>query len=626
MKKHLFTCFLASLCLYGSSLTAQVADSPGADFLHRSVPQLSPEQGDTHRGGDARPDTLPEDGSLVDHFGLPAGNRAVDRGVSDLKAGLPAAIGAGDLTVSDLKAGQGQESEGSSASEEPSSAVIWGMVSDYSGMEEVELRVFQDFFFDSPKAPLSNSLSVPLKNGNLMEGAYPKDKSFQYQLSGIEKPVWFSLSMKNALPFLNRFVIEPGDSVQVYADTQRLSVVFGGSDGDKFRLQYRLQQLQNEVNKEDDPILWTGNPDAVLADSSRRSSYLEALASAGPVLQVRDQKSEQLPYLQNFDPFAINGLLERSFDLIEGYRGILDDNFLELMRTEAELSVWVPHLSGIYSAMTYANRAGLSEMETGLKDLAALRLAEISESLIDQVSPSSSAMMELLDVQTKLLTASKEIGYREAIMEIPNKYWREKYLVRILYEKYQGLDEAEAILDDALADTRDPQNTQLLSTLKNLTGKGEPVRGFEFIGEAGESFGIDGLPDADIYLVEFWITGCKVCVAFNELTLSKVKERFAGDDRLQVITISADFEEEVWKNSLASGRYTQAGFTNLYTGSINRKHPFLLKYGISSFPNRILMDGEGKILQIAQVPFTAEQLIPLLENSLTDSLQAEPKP
>lgn len=58
MKKHLFTCFLASLCLIGSTTTAQVADSPGADFLHRSVPQLSTDYGDTHRGGETRSDTL----------------------------------------------------------------------------------------------------------------------------------------------------------------------------------------------------------------------------------------------------------------------------------------------------------------------------------------------------------------------------------------------------------------------------------------------------------------------------------------------------------------------------------------------------------------------------------------
>ena len=37
--------------MYGSTLTVQVADSPGADLPHRSVPEVSLGLGDTHWGG-----------------------------------------------------------------------------------------------------------------------------------------------------------------------------------------------------------------------------------------------------------------------------------------------------------------------------------------------------------------------------------------------------------------------------------------------------------------------------------------------------------------------------------------------------------------------------------------------
>ena len=58
MKKLIFTCFLAYLCLYGSTSTAQVAEPPGADFLHRSRPTVPHELRDIHRGGETRSDTL----------------------------------------------------------------------------------------------------------------------------------------------------------------------------------------------------------------------------------------------------------------------------------------------------------------------------------------------------------------------------------------------------------------------------------------------------------------------------------------------------------------------------------------------------------------------------------------
>ncbi|MEB2785499.1 TlpA disulfide reductase family protein [Algoriphagus persicinus] len=58
MKKLILICLLGLLCLPTSTTTAKVADSPGADFLHRSRPIVSFGLGDTHRGGDTRSDTL----------------------------------------------------------------------------------------------------------------------------------------------------------------------------------------------------------------------------------------------------------------------------------------------------------------------------------------------------------------------------------------------------------------------------------------------------------------------------------------------------------------------------------------------------------------------------------------
>ena len=65
MKKNLYTCFLVPiaigmLCLVGRYLVAsdKVADSPGADFPHRSVP---------YRGGDSRSEfTQPDIVGLVE--------------------------------------------------------------------------------------------------------------------------------------------------------------------------------------------------------------------------------------------------------------------------------------------------------------------------------------------------------------------------------------------------------------------------------------------------------------------------------------------------------------------------------------------------------------------------------
>jgi thiol-disulfide isomerase/thioredoxin len=71
MKKILQTCFLALLCLAGSPPSAQskVAESPGADLLHRFAgPTVSPHSGDSNRGGETLSDTFLQGFSLVDNF------------------------------------------------------------------------------------------------------------------------------------------------------------------------------------------------------------------------------------------------------------------------------------------------------------------------------------------------------------------------------------------------------------------------------------------------------------------------------------------------------------------------------------------------------------------------------
>ncbi|UZD21811.1 TlpA family protein disulfide reductase [Algoriphagus halophytocola] len=58
MKKLILFCLLGYLYVPTSTSTAQVADPPGADFLHRSMPHVSSGVEEAHRGGDSRPDTL----------------------------------------------------------------------------------------------------------------------------------------------------------------------------------------------------------------------------------------------------------------------------------------------------------------------------------------------------------------------------------------------------------------------------------------------------------------------------------------------------------------------------------------------------------------------------------------
>ncbi|WP_338225372.1 thioredoxin family protein [Algoriphagus confluentis] len=497
-------------------------------------------------------------------------------------------------------------------------AVIWGRVTEYGSRDQLRLLVYPEYFFDSPKAPGANLLFLPLKLGNLMEGAYPKSRSFQYNLSTSHEPQWISLSLGESVPFINRYRIDPGDTVQVFLNLESNSLVFAGPAAVKFKLQQDLSRLEEEFQVRIPPVLWTENPDQVLIDSTYAAQYQEAQSTAGPLLSFKARNQEALNELGNRDLYESDGLLYQSWALIDSYKEELPQQFLDFFKREVELREWRKYLLAINSHLLYAKREKEnSAFFSAVVSLAEIQIGNLQSVLAQEVSPFSAEMMDLLDVQSRIKAGIANIS-RYLHDPVSDPYWNRKMLVRLFYKSYDLIPEAPQYLNQQLSQLEESSHKDWLQVLLDLKGTGKKVSGFEFFDRSGALISFEDVAEGELILLEFWITGCKACLAFNENTLTKVKEEFGKNSPIQVITVSADFTEELWKSSLESGKYTQEEFVNLYTGSLNRKHPFLLQYGISSFPNRILLDGEGRIIQASQVPFLAEELIPLLKTYLTN--------
>ena len=497
-------------------------------------------------------------------------------------------------------------------------AVIWGRVTEYGSRDQIRLQIYPEYFFDSPKAPGANLLFIPLKLGNLMEGAYPKSRSFQYNLPTAHQPQWISLSLGESVPFVNRFRIDPGDTIQIFLNLESNSLVFAGHAAAKFKLQQDLSRLEEEFQVLIPPVLWTENPDQVLKDSTYAAQYQDAKSSAGPLLSFKARNQEALNELGNWDLYGSEGLLYRSWALIDSYKEELPQEFLDFFKSEVELREWRKYLLAINSHLLYAKREKEnSAFFSAVVSLAEIQIGNLQSVLAQEVSPYSAEMMDLLDVQSRIKAGIANTS-RYLHVPVPDPYWNRKMLVRLFYKSYDFIPEAPQYLNQQLAQLDESSHKDWLQLLLDLKGTGKKVSGFEFFDRSGALRSFEDVAEGELILLEFWITGCKACLAFNENTLTKVKEEFGKNSQIQVITVSADFTEELWKSSLESGKYTQEEFINLYTGSLNRKHPFLLQYGISSFPNRILLDGKGRIIQASQVPFLADELIPLLKSYLND--------
>ncbi len=649
-------CLILTLLCCTSPNLSKSAQSPPKPSLHRSAVHVSPHSGDTHRGEETLSDTFTQvdDGAEVSGPANYTTSLTTLDGGPTLRSLVLSEVEASDIRhrtslVSPVSRPPASTNETASLrasarsdapqhrtlvlsrveasvighpTSHPSSsspdAVIWGRVTEYGSRDELRLLVYPEYFFESPKAPGSNLLFLPLKLGNLMEGAYPKSRSFQYNLSTSQEPQWISLSLGESVPFINRYRIDPGDTIQVFLNLESNSLVFAGPAAAKFKLQQDLSRLEEEFQVRIPPVLWTENPDQVLKDSTYAAQYQDAKSSAGPLLSFKARNQEALNELGNRDLYGSEGLLYRSWALINSYKEVLPQEFLDFFKREVELREWRKYLLAINSHLLYAKREKEnSAFFSAVVSLAEIQIGNLQSVLAQEVSPYSAEMMDLLEVQSRIKAGITNTS-RYLHVPVPDPYWNRKMLVRLFYKSYDLIPEAPQYLNQQLAQLNESSHKDWLQVLLDLKGTGKKVSGFEFFDRSGALRSFEDVAEGELILLEFWITGCKACLAFNENTLTKVKEEFGKHSQIQVITVSADFTEELWKSSLESGKYTQEEFVNLYTGSLNRKHPFLLQYGISSFPNRILLDGKGRIIQASQVPFLADELIPLLKTYLND--------
>ena len=517
----------------------------------------------------------------------------------------------------------GQEGESPSASEILGSAVVWGMVSEYSERDVVFLEVYQDYYFNSANAPESSFVTMPLAPGKLMEGAYPKDKTFQYNLLDMEGNHWLSLKLKGTGYILDRMLIQPGDSVQVYIDLEKTQVMFAGPQADKFRFQYGLQLLEREYFLDRDRVMVTDGVEKIMNDPVHGKDYREVMLGAGPRMTFITRGAEELARIRSFDPYG--GILAVKAAFIKTWEDRLDGDYLAFFKREGELDEWRKHLGKINNALMFAEIRGDSAMIAALTTLGQERLDRAEQEVETSLFAFSAELMEYTDLKTRLVSRLSGNPDLEIIQSITPDWLREKALVRKFYKAYESIENVDASLQDALGTVNGEDARDLLAALAKLKSTGSPVSGFEFLSLQGDPVSLEQL-DAELFFVEFWITGCKACVAFKENTLTQIQEKFGGDPRLKVITVSADFTREVWEKSLQSNKYTLPEFTNLYTGEENRKHPFLREYGIRTFPNRIILDGEGRILMVSNVPFSGDELIPLIQGYLEKSSLSDSEP
>ncbi|MEP0711880.1 MAG: TlpA disulfide reductase family protein [Algoriphagus sp.] len=423
MKKHLFTCFLASLCLIRSTLTAQVADSPGADFLHRSQPQVSTEQGDTHRGGETRYDTLEDP------------------------------VTAGFFTL------KGEIMPSSGNSTELRYELIQRELDAYYQLMEVQKD------------------SVSLQPGDFYSGTAGK-QTFLIRIPLQEKFARFNLDDGN-IPLLQNIWVQPGDSLIVHWNPKKAQLHLSGPSAPQVRLQRQLKDVAMAESAGRNPVMLISDAELMLDTPGKKAEYEEVLTSYVPAwsrrmewLETETQRMERAEYL--FSAAASHPV----FAELNRYKDRLTPDLYHWLKT-----YWtgVLHKSAIQFVRTCrpsGENWGQLVMQHGL-DVPAV-MGDHPAGFVPQ------ELAESLYLENSLLESLLPISFFHLSEALPPAL-REQTDALYLIREYKQLPAADSLLASALESTRTPWIAVHLDALQHSNLQGRPFSDYGFTDQKGDT-------------------------------------------------------------------------------------------------------------------------------------------
>ncbi|WP_439488514.1 TlpA family protein disulfide reductase [Algoriphagus sp.] len=560
MKKHLFTCFLASLCLYGSSLTAQVADSPtGADFLHRSRPIVPHGLRDTHRGGETRSDTLSSAAGLLH----------------------PAA-----------------------QAERP--VFLYGELESPYPIDSLKIT-FWEHYLDRfvTNTGVVSTYVVPVQ-GSLLQGAADK-WVFAFTSPGIGRIGYLSLSNPSGDFFFDRYLVEPGDSVFLDLNLKEGSLGFSGPAAPKFEAQYQLDRARKKQEYLQPPTFHLSEGQ----DPAEREQYYRSISA------------DDFPFSLRTMGFISSGEERTEWVLSQMETTLAGDPRMavfEAYRESLSPEVYQVLLANTIGSYGYAKMALLKNLDSAEQDLRKKLLEELwlgmqKSPVADSVAVLSSAYADFLLEKISMESLQSGIPLFTLVAQKYSGELHDLLLGKFLLANYRRLPDFERNFTSALDRITTPYLRESIAGLLEVHRHGATVEELELISEEGERTSLADYQGKTV-LLAFWFSGCLPSKMLHERQLTEVMEELGDRKDFELLSISTDPTQEIWRQYLNETPSYHFGNTHLYMGGRD-VHPFLAHYDIIAYPQMMLIDASGHLVRSVKMPSSTEGLINLISPLLT---------
>ncbi len=553
MKKILYTCFLASLCLFGSTLTAQVADSPGADFLHRSRPSVPFGLRDIHRSGETRSDTLP-----VEH------NISLEESIL-LHLEIPTA---------------------------DAPDTLW-------------LTYWHHLLKEHEEVTPGTTVPLVAEQGNFFEGNV--DYSV-YRWAGPQAEVPMYFSLRDGKHYLARYwAVFPRDQVRIRFDTHTGKTLIGGPSSKFFKAQATLDRLLEEEGFNASPLMVTSDPGRMMKDSLTAALYkrsLERPESVSVRLEFIVPDAERQEYLLR--------LLQKAPSDYGAVQAIpsLQDGLDSVRQAFIAQRAWAGVLN-----------SALPRLKQGKRHLGSEPYSSLYKLWLDAVPGfGEQGMLDPMMVQAKydllLMEArQKDVGVFVLAKDEPSLL-RDQLVGKYVLENYKYLESSQrSVLLSGMEIVQTPWIMDLLVQLEHRSLKGTDFYTGSLTDSSGNPYPLEQLEGKTV-VMSFWVNGCKFCMRYYQQTLRPVFEQLKDDPDVVFVTVNADSSEENWETGLSSGRYAHRDMINLHekpgTGLLDY-------YKIASFPQKLFVDADYRLLLLTRQQYSPEKLAELINEMKEES-------
>jgi thiol-disulfide isomerase/thioredoxin len=638
MNKLLLTCFLALLCLVGRYFTAssKVVRSPGAELLHRSD---SP-----NRGGAILPDTFPRiDFGLVDsdqdtEVGMdeehihstsvpvfPSQNKQEVGRQAPESQSLVSSVACAErsrnmlldthngLVDSDQGMGAGEEASSFlpappesfrdpvTDSDSPTSEVKVSQMTRFhielpntTAPDTLRLTYWDQFLKEHNEVTPGTSIDLIAERGSFFEGNAGY-KVYRWDVEDLESYRVFSIRMGQH-HLVRYWNMPPGAQVKVRMELNGGVTYFWGPSSRFFKAQQEVDRLAAELSWQESPLMVTNNPERMLSDSlvslyHQKSLSLPEVLYRPMFFVVAGKTDRELLETYLVKPIQEYSLIKQASLVSEG----LPDTSRYLLMQRAYGETLRLLVSKLKLGRTWLQKEPyLSRFETILTDLP----IPTADQELDPVFVS--AIYELV----LLKGAVDNVPLTQVLESYPSTL-SDRVLGLYLLDNFKRLEENQnKYLADVLREVELPWIQDLILDLKSRSLSGNPLMAPPLTDLEGKAYDLTQL-DGKAVVVSFWITGCRFCMRYYQNTLKEVYEQWSDRDEVVFVSVNADPNPRNWKESVASELYSHPEMIQLHQDAGSG---ILADLRISTFPQKLLITPDQKILLLTTTQYTSDQL------------------